>query len=109
MTSPILRASVQDIALARERQTPFVLLDVREPWEREVAKIDPAVFIPLAQLPGALTQLDPHTELVIYCHHGVRSLHACQFLASQGFTRLVNLEGGIDAWSLEVDPSVPRY
>ena len=105
----IRRLGVGAIALLLEAAEPLLLVDVREPWEREIAKIDPSILVPLGQLPGALGSLDPTADLVIYCHHGVRSLQACQFLAGNGFTRLTNLEGGIDAWSSMVDPGIARY
>lgn len=88
---------------------PAVLLDVREPWEFAIAAIPGAKLVPLATLPGALADLDPAAETIVVCHHGVRSWHACQYLAQAGFTRVANLAGGIEAWSLEVDPAVPRY
>ncbi len=85
------------------------LLDVREPWEYSMAKIDGAVLIPLGTLPQSLNQLDPKAEIVAHCHHGMRSADAVQFLLQQGFSSVKNLVGGIDAWSVQVDPSVPRY
>jgi adenylyltransferase/sulfurtransferase len=88
---------------------PPLLLDVRELWEHGVAHLPGARLVPLATLPGAVAALDPASDLVVYCHHGVRSMHACHFLAQTGFTRVANLAGGIDAWSLTVDAAVPRY
>ncbi len=85
------------------------LLDVREPWEYSMAKINGAVLIPLGTLPQSLDQLDRNAEIVAHCHHGMRSADATQFLVQQGFTNVKNLVGGIDAWALQVDPSVPRY
>lgn len=87
-----------------------VLLDVRE--EREVAycRIGGSVHIPLGKVrEAAPEQLDPASEIVVYCHHGARSMMAAGVLKSLGFERVSNLVGGIEAWSLEVDPSVPRY
>lgn len=87
-----------------------VFLDVRE--DREVAhcRIEPSVHIPLRQVPArAESELDSSQEIVVYCHMGVRSLRAAETLLSLGFDRVYNLAGGIDAWSLQVDPSVPRY
>jgi rhodanese-related sulfurtransferase len=88
---------------------PPVLLDVREPWEHEVARIAGARLVPMNSLPAALSTLDPSREYVLHCHHGVRSLMAAQFLRERGLRRVTNLSGGIDAWSVQVDPSVPRY
>lgn len=88
---------------------PPTLIDVREPWEHGVARIEGARLVPLNTLPAALSTLDPAAEYVIYCHHGMRSLMAAQFLRARGITRVSNLSGGIAAWSDEVDPSVPQY
>jgi len=86
-----------------------VLLDVREPFERSLATIEPSVHIPMQEVPGRLDELPQDRELVVYCHTGLRSAMVAAFLESRGFARVVNLSGGIDAWSLRVDPKVPRY
>lgn len=96
------------VAARLAEAAPPRLIDVREPWEWALARIPGAELIPLGTLPGALAALDPAAPLVVYCHHGVRSQHACMYLAGQGFTDLANLAGGIDAWS-DFDPGVPRY
>lgn len=93
----------------QDRGDPILLLDVREPWEYATAKIDGALLIPLGTLPQSLGQLNREEEIVAYCHHGMRSGDAVAFLAQQGFKNAKNLVGGIDAWSVQVDPSVPRY
>ncbi len=85
------------------------LLDVRERWEYALNQIPGSRLTPMSELPEWAQQLDPTQEYILYCHHGIRSLHACAYLRSRGFTRLVNLAGGIDAWSREVDPTVPLY
>lgn len=84
------------------------LLDVREPWEHKLARIEPATLVPMNQLPGRLGTLDRSRAIIVYCHHGVRSDMAAEWLRSQGFPAR-NLAGGIDRWSREVDPSIPRY
>lgn len=90
-----------------------LLLDVREPWEVETAAISlpgvAAKHIPMGRIPERLDELDPSQSIVCICHHGVRSLQVVAFLERQGFESVYNLAGGIDAWSVEVDPSVPRY
>lgn len=91
----------------RDRDAP-VLLDVRETWEWDLARIPPARLLPLGELETSLASLDTNREMVVYCHHGVRSRMAVSWLRMQGF-RARNLAGGIDRWSREVDPSVPRY
>jgi rhodanese-related sulfurtransferase len=93
--------------------TRSLLLDVREPWEVEVAalRLDTATtrHIPLSQIPERLAELDPSQSIVCICHHGVRSRQVVAFLERQGFESVYNLAGGIDAWSALVDPTVPRY
>ena len=87
----------------------LVLLDVREPEELMLARLPGALHIPMGEVPGRLHELDPDTEIVVVCHHGIRSASVAQFLAQRDFARVVNLAGGIDAWSAAVDPSVSRY
>jgi len=92
-----------------ERPDPPMLIDVREPHEEQIARIPGAFLIPPATLPERMAELDSSRDIVLYCHHGQRSARAMDFLHRAGFRRLKNLRGGIDAWSREVDPSVPRY
>ncbi len=89
---------------------PVLLLDVRQPWEHELARIPGSVLIPLRELPARIGELQPQAgqRVVAYCHLGVRSLRAAAFLRAHGI-EAVSLHGGIDAWSNQVDPSVPRY
>lgn len=87
----------------------LVLLDVREPWENQLAKLDNSILIPLGTLPNSLSKLDRKAEIIAYCHHGMRSGDATEFLLQQGFSNVRNLIGGIDAWSIQVDGSIPRY
>ena len=97
--------------LARElkENSDLVLIDVREPLEWEICHIDGTTLIPLGQLPERLNELDGHKEIVTHCHTGVRSMRAIEILRAAGFSRVRSLAGGIDAWSTDVDPSVPRY
>ena len=85
------------------------LVDVREPEEFALASVEGAELLPLSRFAEWADTLDPEEELVMMCHHGVRSAHVCAVLARSGFTRLSNLAGGIDRWSTEVDRRVPRY
>lgn len=98
---------------AAAASAPPLLLDVREPWEAALARIDipglDARLIPMGQLPERVDELDRLQSIVCYCHHGMRSLQVVAFLQRQGFESVYNLAGGIDAWSLQVDPAVPRY
>jgi rhodanese-related sulfurtransferase len=99
------------------RDTPgaraAVLLDVRETWEFEIAALhlDPwrTLHLPMNELPGRLSELDPAQPIVCLCHHGMRSAQVVAFLERQGFGDVYNLAGGIDAWSTQIDPAVPRY
>ena len=90
-----------------------LLLDVREPWEIAAARIDlpgaRCVNIPMRELPGRLAELDPAQAILGLCHHGVRSLQCVSFLLQLGYRDAYNIAGGIDAWSREIDASVPRY
>ena len=85
------------------------MLDVREPWEWQLARIDGAEHLPMGQIPAAVDDLDKTRPTVIICHHGTRSLQVVAFLQRQGFTNLHNLQGGIDAWSREIDSAVALY
>jgi len=103
---------IEPTELARRLKTApekLVLLDVREPFEREMAVILPSVHIPMGEVPSRTAEIPQDREVVVYCHGGVRSMVVAGFLESHGFKSVVNLSGGIDAWSVEVDPSVPRY
>jgi rhodanese-related sulfurtransferase len=85
-----------------------ILLDVREAWEFELAHLEGSKLIPMSQLQSRFTELDPASETVVICHHGNRSSYVTQALQRAGFERVLNLEGGLDAYS-SVDESVPRY
>ncbi len=88
---------------------PPTVIDVREPWEHRIANIAGARLVPLQTLPAALSTFDPAVDYVLLCHHGVRSDAGLEFLRERGLTRVAHLAGGIDAWSADVDPAVPRY
>lgn len=86
-----------------------LLLDVREEWEFEECHIEGARLLPMNRIPAEYQQLDPARETVVICHHGMRSAQVVQFLEQKGFTNVMNLAGGIDAWAREVDTDMPRY
>jgi rhodanese-related sulfurtransferase len=94
---------------AAERDAGVVLLDVREPVELEIATVADVVHIPMREIPARLGELDSAVPLVVMCHSGGRSRRVAEFLLSNGFSEVFNLRGGIDAWSTEIDPQVPRY
>jgi rhodanese-related sulfurtransferase len=100
-------------APASQASKPLLLLDVREPWEFALAAIridgQETRLIPMNEIPARLAELDPLQPVACICHHGARSAQVVAFLERQGFTDVYNLAGGIDAWSLQVDPAVPRY
>ena len=101
--------SPRTLAERMKAGTPPALLDVREPYEWTIARLPDAQLVPLDALPHAVSTLDPGAELVVYCHHGIRSAAAVTWLRERGFQRARNLTGGIDRWSREVDPSTRRY
>jgi rhodanese-related sulfurtransferase len=92
---------------------PALVLDVREPWELQTASVKADGFdvlaIPMNEIPARIAQLDPGRPVACLCHHGARSQRVAMFLAQNGFTRVANIAGGIDAWSAERDEGVPRY
>lgn len=88
---------------------PVVLLDVREHVELELAAVDGARHIPMREIPARLAELDRDMPIVVMCHGGGRSRRVAEYLQSNGFEQVFNLKGGIDAWSTEIDPQVPRY
>jgi rhodanese-related sulfurtransferase len=106
---PIQQLSATELKTKIQDKEPLFLLDVREPFEFAHGHIEGSVTIPLNQIPGRLPELDMDQEIVLICHHGIRSMQAANFLAQVGFKQVSNLVGGIDAWSLEVDSSVARY
>ena len=86
------------------------LIDCREPWEHDLCRLDGAELIPMGDIPAALPRLEgDEAPLVVYCHHGIRSLRVANWLRGQGVERAHSLRGGIDRWSLEIDPAVARY
>jgi rhodanese-related sulfurtransferase len=86
-----------------------VLLDVREPFEWDIAHIEGSRLIPLGELPARLRELEGHADIVTFCHHGSRARRAAELLRAAGFSKVRSMRGGIDAWSAEVEPSLPRY
>jgi rhodanese-related sulfurtransferase len=95
--------------LKDEARAKPLLLDVREPWEYEKARIEGSTLIPMREIPARIGEVDEDQEVVAICHHGGRSMQVAVFLEKQGFKRVHNLVGGIDAWARTVDPAVPQY
>ena len=92
-----------------QRGQGVLLIDVREPWEYDLCRIPGAKLIPMGSIPANLQALDTDDEVICYCHHGIRSMDVAVWLRGQGVERARSLAGGIDRWSAEIDPSVPRY
>jgi rhodanese-related sulfurtransferase len=112
---PILELDVTTLRDRLNAGEPITLLDVREPAEREAARLPAAadrdLFIPMREVPGrleAVREALAKGPVVAYCHHGVRSMDVARWLAANGLPGVLNLQGGVDAWSIAVDPSVPR-
>ena len=108
-TSPDGRLDVRSLKQRQDAGDRPILIDVRTPQEWQICRLEGAILIPLQELPSRLGEIDRRHEIVVYCHVGVRSAMAVGFLRGNGFDRARNLEGGIDAWAVHVDPSTPRY
>jgi rhodanese-related sulfurtransferase len=106
---PIKQLTPTELQNKIQGEEPIFLLDVREPFEFAYAHIADSKLIPLNQIPERLRELDMNQEIVLICHHGIRSMHAANFLSQVGFVQVSNLVGGIDGWSIECDSSMPRY
>ena len=104
-----LEITPAEVKARLDRGEKLVLVDVREPWEHQVCRIEGAQLIPLGSLAASLQTLPDVDELICYCHHGMRSLDAATWLRFQGFAKAKSLAGGIERWSVEIDPRVPRY
>ena len=101
--------TVQELKQKLDQGEQLTLIDVREPWEYNIARIEGAQLLPLGTLGSEYKKLDPNAEIIVHCHMGMRSMDATQFLLQQGFKNVKNLTGGINAWSMQIDPSVPKY
>ncbi|MCE9533313.1 MAG: hypothetical protein K8T89_19625 [Planctomycetes bacterium] len=101
----------EQLAAKMEAGETVYLLDVRQPWENEYCQLADSVLIPLPELPSRIDEVEPPEGalVVVYCHHGVRSLSGAAILQQAGFGNVASLSGGIEAWSVLVDPKVPRY
>jgi rhodanese-related sulfurtransferase len=99
----------REVKALLERGEKFFLVDVREKWEYDTSRIEGATLIPLREIPSNLARIEEASEVVLLCHHGMRSLDAAAWLRSQGVATARSMAGGIDRWAVEVDPAVPRY
>jgi rhodanese-related sulfurtransferase len=100
--------SASQLAAHLENASPL-LLDVREPWEFDICHIVGSVNLPMAQIPQNMARFQDAAEIVVICHHGIRSQHVIQFMQQHNGNTLVNLDGGVDAWARDVDADMPVY
>ena len=107
--APPLEIGPEELARLLAGADAPILLDVRQPEEHAFVRLEGSRLIPLGELPARLGELAPDAAVVAYCHHGVRSRHAALLLRAHGFTGAQSLAGGIDAWTRQVDPALPRY
>jgi adenylyltransferase/sulfurtransferase len=108
-SSSVPSVNVRQLKAKMDASEPFVLVDVREPFEYDISRINGSRLIPLAELPARLSDLDVNSETILQCKSGVRSARAVQILQQAGFGSVYNLEGGIDAWADEIDPTLQKY
>ncbi len=110
-SEPPLEVDARTVKSLLDEGADLLLIDCREPAERAICSIEPSLFLPMREIPERLSELEPHRNrhIVVHCHGGIRSLQVTQWLRRQGFNNVQNLSGGIDAWSLQIDNSVPRY
>ena len=95
--------------LADNGRKPPLLLDVREPWEYQTCHIKGSTLVPMNTIASRAQELDPESEAVVICHHGTRSYQVALYLERNGFSKLYNLQGGVNAWADQIEPSMPKY
>lgn len=98
-----------DLLARTEPNDQPILLDVREPWEFDICRLDGARLIPMRQIPASIGELETEQPVVVICHHGIRSQQVALYLEHQGFSRVYNLRGGVDGWARDVDPAMAKY
>jgi rhodanese-related sulfurtransferase len=104
-----MEITVHELSALQQSRLAYILLDVRDTSERNICNLQKSMHIPLGRLPLMCEDLPPDVLVVVYCHHGIRSMQACLMLQQKGFTKLKSLKGGIDAWAKEIDKSMHRY
>jgi rhodanese-related sulfurtransferase len=98
----------EELKLYLESNSPF-LLDVRQPWEYDVCRLDGSTLIPMGQIPSHVEELDKDRETVVICHHGIRSRQVARYLEQAGFSNVINLKGGVNAWAKSVNTEMDKY
>ena len=101
--------SPDELRARLEQKRPIVLLDVRDEWETRLCRIENSTHIPIEEIEFRTDELNPEDEIVVYCHHGIRSAAVADYLRGLGFGKAVNLAGGLDLWARAADPSMRRY
>ena len=101
--------SPDELRARLEQKRPIVLLDVRDEWETRLCRLENSTHIPIEEIEFRTDELNPAEEIVVYCHHGIRSAAVADYLRGLGFAKAVNLTGGLDLWAQAVDPSMNRY
>ena len=109
MTDEPIEIDVEDLDARLKSGEAVQVVDVREPWELDVARLAGTIDIPMSTLPKGLCNLDQEKPLAVICHHGGRSLQVARWLRQQGYTRAQSVRGGLDVWSQAIDPNIPRY
>lgn len=104
-----LQIAPREVKARLERGEKFLLVDCREPWEHNLCRIEGAQLVPLGNIPASLQMFDAAQDVVVYCHHGRRSLDAVAWLQKQGVEGARSMAGGIERWAREIDTAVPRY
>ena len=100
---------VEQLAQLQAEADKVVLLDVRDPWEFEICRLTGSVNVPMNEIPQRLNELDAQARTIVICHFGMRSLETGAYLEASGFSDIINLEGGLDAWAERIDEDMPRY
>jgi rhodanese-related sulfurtransferase len=106
---PPLEIDVAQLKAWRDAGQAFQLIDVREGWEHQTASVEGGINIPMSTVPARKAEIATDRPVVVMCHHGGRSMQVTRWLQANGFANAVNLAGGIDQWSVRIDPAVPRY
>lgn len=110
METPPIEVTCTELKQRRDADEPLLLLDCREPHEHQIARLSGALLVPMGTVPSRLEELAAEPRpIVVYCHHGMRSLQVAQWLRQQGVEGVQSLAGGIDAWAEQIDPTTPRY
>ena len=107
--APVTQMTPAELKALMDQGSTYCLLDVREPWEVAIAAIRGSVYIPLNEIPGRLQELDAGQAVIVMCKAGGRSQRVADYLAARGFAQVSNLQGGIDAWSRDIEPDLPAY